>query len=163
VVSPRISTSYQHSAVVGALVSKEGTVEKTLTIVDKLYASVGVDVGFDGSSYLVVFAAQDNGLQGVQLSPDGAAVGGPFAIASNVVLSSVDITPPALAFGGGTYVVVYTRYSSGPGAYLYAKRISPAGAVSPEILISNAEGGQATPAVAFDGTRRARQVGSASA
>jgi hypothetical protein len=150
VVSPRITGSYQHSVVAGALVSQEGTVDKTLTFVDSLNDPVSVDVGFDGSSYLVVFAAQDSGLQGVRLSPDGAAVGGPFAIASSVIPSAVDITPPAL--GGGTYLVVYTRFFDGSGVQLYGRRISPAGAVSPEILIADAAGGPATPAVDFDGT-----------
>ncbi|MGC4119857.1 MAG: hypothetical protein QM765_35830 [Myxococcales bacterium] len=147
VVVPRMVRSPKASSLVAALVAKDRTVEKELTLLDKLDEPIGVDVASDGAGYLVVFGAQSRVAQGLRLSRDGSVVAGPFAITTETVSSW-----PVVAFGGGTYLVVYGRSTSTYDASLFARRISPTGDVSEEISISEAKRNQFSPAVSYDGT-----------
>ena len=153
VVSPRVDGGewFSQSSVVAALVDKDRTIEKSFSVVEGLAGAISVDAAFDGTNFLVVYT--NGGLVGVRLAPDGTPVGGPIAIASTATGSSpVTVDPPALAFGGGTYLVVYPHGNpSDSQGHLYAKAISPDGTVSAEIVISEASGGQDMPAVTFDG------------
>lgn len=149
VVVPRMVRSPKASSLVGALVARDRTVQKEFTIVDKLDEPIAVDVAFDGTGYLVVFIAQSRVAQGVRLSLDGTVAAGPFALTSDAVSAL-----PVVAFGGGTYLVVYGRNTNANtfDPNLVAKRISPAGEISNEILISDAKRAQFSPAVSYDGT-----------
>lgn len=100
---------------------------------------------WDGSNYLVI-TGDASGLRAQRVSAAGAVLD-----AYPGVFLGADAFNPAVAFGGGTYLVVYRR-SSAPGAIL-ARRLSPSGVLGAEIVV--AVGGAADaayPSVAFQGS-----------
>lgn len=137
----------------GIAISKDGSVTGTTLIATGLQGSVRIDVASDGTDYLLVYAA-GNDLRGMRLSSDGAPLGAPIAIASDVQTAcyagNADLGSswPAVAFGGGSFLVVYAKLV-GQDSDLFAARISPAGEILGEFLVSGAPDGQACPAVAF--------------
>jgi hypothetical protein len=131
--------------IVGLLVSAQGVVEKTFPIIGNVQLNVKIDATFDGNNYLVVIAGQD-GFRGVRIAPDGTALGQPFTIYAGVTGA------PAIAAGGGSTLVAYTKWDSTTyQQHLYATLISPTGTLSPEILVSGVANATA-PAAAYDGS-----------
>lgn len=118
-----------------------------------------VDVAFDGTNYLMTWeenaSASDNtGLRGHFISATGALVGSTFAVRS-AGTSSDGIE--AMAFGGGKYLVTYTRLIDpalgdvAGNRYIAGTLVGTDGTVGPEIRISAGYGNAAS--VTFDGAR----------
>lgn len=101
--------------------------------------------GFDGSNYLVVFDGQ--GLRGQRVSRDGSVLDGPDGLA----LGAAGGGNPALAYGGGSYLVVYNRFAQSDHD-VFGVLVSPTGQVGNEFTIQSGPGYQLFPAVAFDGS-----------
>ena len=95
-------------------------------------------VAFDGTNYLLVWTegwtaegtVPPTAIFGLFISPSGSTVGEPFEIRSDVYTGSVK----GIAYGGGQYVVAYTR--GGPGGGLltnyYSRTVSVDGDLGPE-------------------------------
>lgn len=121
-------------------------------------------VAFDGTNYLVVFV-KGAIIRGMRVSPSGTVLDGPngFAISTGQ-LFSISSFFPAVAFGGGSYLVVWTKFIPVLGAgtrNVFGAVVNPAGQVSAEIPVSPEQHSQdqlgfaldlGSPSVAFDGT-----------
>lgn len=114
---------------------------------------IATNVAFDGTNYLLIW--EDNGVQlyGQFISAAGAVVGSPFAITGQNIF--FDANRP-MAFGGGNYLVTYTRMinplmgDSSTNRYIAGRFISPNGSMGSEFRISTGYG--AGSEIAFDGT-----------
>jgi hypothetical protein len=100
---------------------------------------------FDGTNYLVVTTLSGS-LSGQRVSASGvvldAAPGLPIAASG---------TLPAIAYGGGTYLLAYIK--GGAQKDLFGVLVNPSGAVGSEFVIHTGSAGdvQSAPSVAFDG------------
>ncbi len=110
---------------------------------------------FDGARYLLVFTHEGVGdapppLWGQFIAPaTGQADGNEFALPA----TGSPLGPPAVAFGGGNYLIVQGEQAVGGPAVIDAVRLSPAGTLldSTPFQISSLAG-RSPPGVAFDGT-----------
>ena len=109
---------------------------------------------FDGTNHLVVFAnlvANQPPILGQFVSKTGALVGSLFSV---VPFSTG--TPDALVYGGGTYMLTYSRredFTKGDFGYrMFVTTISPTGVLGPRIALPAPLGGNGFQNVAFDGT-----------
>jgi hypothetical protein len=112
------------------------------------------DAAFDGTNHLIVFGnlvAGQAPILGQFVSKSGALVGSlfpavPFGIG----------TPNALVYGGGTYMLVYSRrmdFTQGDFGYrMIVRMISPAGVVGPQVFLPTPLTGNGFQNAAFDGT-----------
>jgi len=102
-------------------------------------------VAFDGTHYLVVTTVSGT-LTGQRVSASGAvldpAPGLPIAASG---------TLPAMAYGGGTYLIAYIK--GGAQKDLFGVLVQPSGAAGGEFVIHAGSAGdaQSAPSVAFDG------------
>jgi hypothetical protein len=114
----------------------------------------GPALAFDGANFLVVWQDSRNGnstdIYGARVTPAGTVLD-PSGIA--VSTAADDQGYPVVAFDGTSFLVAWTDWRSGYTAHIYGARVTPAGTVlDPSgVAISNAEQGQLSPAVGFDG------------
>jgi hypothetical protein len=137
----RQEISFLSSKLWALVVSSRGAVEQ------KIDLGVGGEMpvlAFDGTSYLLVYQETGIGVFGLRLSSEAAKLGAPFMIAEFA-------REPAVAFGGGTFLVAYTTSSDSSYFDVSASRVSPEGALLGEILLSGGPTAQSAPAVDFDG------------
>jgi MYXO-CTERM domain-containing protein len=113
---------------------------------------VGPRLAFDGSNYQLVWQTSGSRLLGVRFTPALAVVAGSMGPVSPAGVSSA--TAPALAFGNGQHLLAWTERatSADPGPAIRAARLDPAGTLAAPITVAPAAAGNATPAVAFDGS-----------
>jgi hypothetical protein len=115
---------------------------------------IGPRLAFDGTNYQLVW--QSN-------SSVGKLLGVRFSTALAVVANSMNtVSPPtaysaatpALAFGNGQHLVAWAERTtvSDPNPSIRAGRLDPSGTLIGDITVAPATVGNATPAVAFDGT-----------
>jgi hypothetical protein len=91
------------------------------------------------------------GVYGARVGPDGAVLDGdPIEISDSADPDS----PPAVAFDGENYMVIWSAGGGGRGLDITGRRISEAGDLldNPSIIISEKNGHQKRPALAFHGT-----------
>jgi hypothetical protein len=112
-------------------------------------------VAFDGTNFLVVFNGTGDyrsNVYGQFVNQGGSLVGGTFLIDDSPDPSD---NPPAVVFGGTTYLVVFNDETGGynTGAWdIYGRLVSPSGSVLPDRLaIAVDAGAQRFPFAAFDG------------
>lgn len=136
------------------LVSPNGTLVGGNIAIPAANGGSGSRVAFDGTNYLVIWTTNLPApvIAGQFLSRAGALIGSSFDIApSGAVASASD-----LRFGGGTYFLAYTRFTSQqvPDFHYqtFAKLISPAGVVGPQLTLSSTGIGEGFNNVAFDGS-----------
>lgn len=116
------------------------------------YESVEPTVAFDGTQYLVVFAASelsDWNIVGVRVLDNGTVLDDPpLAICS----AAGNQRLPAVAFGGGTFYVVWQDERDGTSD-IYGTPVAADGAVgiANGAAIAQAAGAQEEPAVTFGG------------
>ncbi|MCX6841757.1 MAG: hypothetical protein NTX53_05700 [candidate division WOR-3 bacterium] len=153
----RSGSSY--SDIYGARVSQSGSVLDPAGILISSNTPTSSQespaVAFDGTNYLVVWHDNRNGnndIYGARVSTAGV-VQDPSGIAISTATS--DQQYPAVAFGGGYYLVVWQDNRSGSYSDIYGARVSQSGSVLDPagILISSntPTSSQSYPAVAFDG------------
>jgi hypothetical protein len=111
------------------------------------------DVAFDGTNYFTVWHEPRSvppAVVGVRLSPLGEVVGPGIGLPASA--GSYD-SPPAIAFDGTNYLVVWADERNWPGRDVYCARVNPSGQIlDPDgSAISTAREHQFDPAVAFDG------------
>jgi IPT/TIG domain-containing protein/List-Bact-rpt repeat protein len=113
---------------------------------------IATAVAFDGTNYLLIWedniASNSLLIYGLFVSKTGVAVGSPFAI------SGTDINfdgIKTMAFGGGKYLVTYTRLIGGDSnnRYIAGRIVNPDGSMGDEFRISTGNGTASD--VAFDG------------
>jgi len=115
---------------------------------------------FDGANYLLIWEDDPGGtdegrfrIYGQFISPSGTLVGSPFAISSAGVWYDGVKT---MAFGGGKYLVTYTKLidpemgDDSTNRYIAGRIVDPDGSMGSEFRISTGNG--AASDVAFDGT-----------
>jgi hypothetical protein len=125
-------------------------------------SGIATAMAFDGTNYLLIW--EDDGLgtlngatgwqvYGQLISKAGATVGSPFAIATTGIWFDGIKT---MAFGGGKYLVTYTRLivpangGEWNNRYIAGRIVDPDGTMGSEFRISTGYG--AASDVAFDGT-----------
>jgi hypothetical protein len=103
-------------------------------------------VAFDGSNYLVL-TTPNGGITGQRVSPAGSLID-----AAPGISVAASASEPAIAYGGGVYLVVYGKPSA--PSNLYGVMVLPSGAVGAEFTLYTGTGTdlEADPSVAFDGT-----------
>lgn len=113
-------------------------------------------MAFDGTNYLMVWLNQPGQdttgpeeVYGQFINTSGSVVGTPFPINQTVTENIL-----GLAYGGGNYLVVYTKEVNPTTAdsVVYGRTVSPTGTVGNEIQISTGYGDFGVNSVAFDGT-----------
>jgi hypothetical protein len=111
-------------------------------------------IAFDGANFLVVWEDHRGGaytdIWGTRVTPQGTVLDISGFIVSQVVY---DQLCPAVAFDGANFLVVWQDYRSLYHSDIYGARVTPGGVVlDPSgFAISQAEGDEAYPALAFDG------------
>lgn len=137
---------------VGALIDGQGEVLDEFTLVQGTSPMFGEPcVAFDGTNYLVVYG-NDADVRGVRVSPNGTVLDpGGFAIST----SGSSNLGPAVAYGGGGYLVAWRHWDNVLAGDVYAARVTPGGAVSGEIVVFAGPGDQLDPELAFDGANHA--------
>jgi hypothetical protein len=103
-------------------------------------------LAFDGANYLLVYEEVGTGIEGLRLSSEGVALGAPFLIAGSA-------GGPAVAFGGDTFLVAYSKITDPTYLDVFASRVSSEGTVLGETLLSGGPAAQTSPSVDFDGDR----------
>lgn len=148
------------SPTIGAqMISADGAKVGELILTGR--TGIATNVAFDGTNFLLIW--EDDGLntlnggsQGFQvygqfISTAGTAVGSPFDISGlGIWFDGVK----TMAFGGGKYLVTYTRLTnpalgSNSSRYIAGRIVDPSGSVGNEIRISTGFGKASD--VAFDG------------
>ncbi|MBI5361697.1 MAG: hypothetical protein HZA53_00870 [Planctomycetes bacterium] len=145
-----VSPATEQGVVRGRVVSAAGVVGPELAISSGLGDHARNDVAFDGSNYLVVWTDDlfDSEVRGRFISSAGV-LGAEFAIDSSPAVSDESVT---LAFDGANYLVVFgDEFGAPQGWDLYARPVSPAGAVGGLITLSTELHHQALQHVVFDG------------
>lgn len=121
---------------------------------------ISTNVAFDGTNYLLIWEYDPGGtgsgrfqIYGQFISPAGTLVGSPFAISTAGIWFDGVKT---MAFGGGKYLVTYTRLinpdlgADSTNRYIAGRIVSPDGSMGGEFRISGGYGDASD--VAFDGT-----------
>jgi hypothetical protein len=103
-------------------------------------------VASDGDGWLVAWTRFQGGLEAARVSAEGAVLG---TLSLRAAVPQ-DSGAPAMAFGGGVYLVAWVE-----GTEVLALRVQPDGTVldDPPIAVSSSAGGKSMGGVAFDGTR----------
>lgn len=130
------------------------------TVIETSQHGIGTSIAYDGTNYLMVW--EDNrgaspshcnfDLYGQFISKGGTAVGTSFFISSGIEFDGVNI----LAYGGGKYLVTYTRLMNitqceeSTNRYIAGRLINPDGTMGSEFRISSGYGAKNT--MTFDGT-----------
>lgn len=128
----------------------DGTVQTPfdLSAVDSNSAAEAA-VAFDGSNYLVLTDTNGSGISGQRVSAAGSLIDAApgFSVAPGGYR-------PAVAYGGGVYLVVYAKPTSPGSLNLWGRVVLPSGAVGTEFPIYSGSGTEVEtdPSVAFDGT-----------
>jgi hypothetical protein len=138
----------------GARVSAAGALltSEPLQVSGQDHGAYAPDIAFDGVTHLVVWQDARGGtwdVYGTRLNRLGVPLDGEgFAVCSE----SRGQGDPAVAFGGGLYMVVWQDSRSG-GWDIYGARVSPSGVVldTEGLAISTSSGAQRHPSVAYDG------------
>jgi len=142
------------AGIYGQLVAPSGAlVGPVITVSDS--ARKDARIAFDGSNYLVIWhgagAAADM-VFGRFVSPAGTLPAPAFVINASPAPSD---NPPAIAFGGTNYLVVWPDELGGSGSgewHLFGQLVTPTGALSGGVIaISTAAGAEYFPSTAFDG------------
>ncbi len=145
----------------GARVSAAGTVLDTTPLrVASIAASFAQTqsspaVEWVGSNYLVVWyddrATWD--IYGARVTASGTVMDGPSGFAIGTAATSAG--RPHLAFDGTNALVVWSEFTSSTDADIFARRVSPSGALidAAPFAVSNGAGRQDSPDVDFDGTQ----------
>lgn len=117
-------------------------------------------VAFDGTQYLVVWQdARFSGVNGDDIF--GARVRASDGVVLDTTSLSISVrandqTRPVVAFGGGSFLVVWEDSRNGPFGDLFATRVRPSdGAVldtTNGFVLTTATGVQSQPSIVFDGT-----------
>gem|GEM_PF-5280584 len=111
-------------------------------------------ISFDGTNYLVVWQDYRSGtsydIYGTRVTPEGVILD-TDGIAISTAINDQD--SPAIAFGGGYFLVVWEDFRKGKYFDIYGTRITREGTVlNPSgLVICNAGYSQVSPAVAVDG------------
>ncbi|BDV43931.1 hypothetical protein GURASL_28540 [Geotalea uraniireducens] len=121
---------------------------------------ISTNVAFDGTNYLLIWEYDPGGtgagrfqIYGQFISPAGTLVGSSFAISTAGIWFDGVKT---MAFGGGKYLVTYTRLinpdlgADSTNRYIAGRIVSPDGSLGSEFRISSGYGDASD--VAFDGT-----------
>jgi hypothetical protein len=132
----------------GAVLDPNGIAVSSLGL-----SSDGPAVTFDGTSFLVAYAASDGLVYGRRIATTGALVDAvPFAIINPPGGSSAN-GPVAAANAGGTTLVVWEDFRSGLGPDIYGARVSGSTALDPNgIGISTNAGDEDAPSLAYNGS-----------
>ena len=140
----------------GARVGPTGTVldPSGVTVSAAPGAQLNPALAFGGSSSLVVWEDYRNGpsadLYGARVTESAALLDpGGIAIATGAEYQ----WNAAAAFDGASFLVAWDAYAAGAGSDVHARRVSTAGALlgSGPVAVAAGVGGQARPALAFDG------------
>jgi hypothetical protein len=141
------STTSSMGGLQGIFVDATGNPTSTYSIVQTAGPPAHPSAAFGGTSTLVAFQA-GSAVEGLWLDASGAAVGAPFAISNNG--TNETSAQPAVAYGGGAFLVAYTKYTD-PDRTLWAARLTgPGGTVTRAQVFPTHQ--QGTPAIASDGT-----------
>ena len=137
----------------GRLILADGTVQTPFDLSPADSNSAGeAAIAFDGSNYLA--------LTNTNIGPSGISgiTGQRVSAAGNVIDAAPGITiapdgfHPAIAFGGGVYLIVYVKPAD--GSKVFGRLVLPTGIVGAEFAIHTGTGSdsQSNPSVAFDGS-----------
>ena len=111
-------------------------------------------LAFDGANYLVVWQDHRNGLDNPDIYGARVTPGGQVLDPAGIAISQAPSRQfhPAVAYGGGNYLVAWQDYRSGQWD-IYGTRVTPGGFVlnTDGIAISQAPHQQTAPAIGFDG------------
>jgi hypothetical protein len=155
------NVAVHNNDIIGVFVSSSGSVGIPFAINNSSSDDNAPRVAFDGTNYLVVYeedatlptASQPNhDIIGTFVSKTGL-VGTPFPIDDSLN----DDLAPAVAFGGGNYLVVYEEDETLPNALtpnhdIIGKQVTTAGVVGSAIAIDTSTLDDLAPAVASNGT-----------
>jgi hypothetical protein len=135
--------------VAGRLVSTTASVGSEIVISTGAGDQALNNVAFDGTNYLVAWVddTNDSDVRGRFVAKSGT-LGTEFSIDNSANASD---TPITVGFDGTTYLVAYTELNTGVDFNLFARRVSKAGDVGPELIISAAAGRQMVPFICSDG------------
>jgi len=145
------------SDIYGARVTPQGTVLDSVGFVisDAPYGQYSPALAFDGADFLVAWRDYRGGrdyydLYGTRVTPQGVVLD-----STGIYLSqAADYRcPPALAFDGASFFVVWEDWRSGGDYDVYGTRVTPEGTVldSAGVVISHIANRQYVPRVASDG------------
>lgn len=142
------------------LLNSDGS--KSGSLISTGRTGIATNVAFDGTNYLLIWEDDNGGtfngstgwqIWGQRISPAGAAVGVPFAISTTGVQFDGN---KSMAFGGGKYLVTYTKLinpaqgDASNNRYIAGIQVNPDGSKGTEFRISTGFGKASD--VAFDGT-----------
>jgi hypothetical protein len=145
---PNVPSSYKWTA---RIIGADGTVHTPVDLSGENINTGGeAAVGFDGNNYLVLTntAAGNSGASG--LVAQRVSTAGTLLDAPPGLPVSAAAYYPAIAFGGGAYLVTYVKPLQLTD--LFGVLIQPDGSVGTEFTIYSGTGMQTQPSVAFDGT-----------
>ncbi|MEO0009741.1 MAG: T9SS type A sorting domain-containing protein [candidate division WOR-3 bacterium] len=144
--------------VYGARIQPDGTILDPQGIRLSDYLSVYPAVAFDGTNYLVTWLDYRSGWQ-ADIYGTRVSTGGVVLDSAGIPVSAepeYDQVLPAVVFGGGRYLVVWSDYRNYEGPDIYGARVDTSGQVlDPDgVLISWGiiSPTQYAPVAAFDGT-----------
>ena len=112
-------------------------------------------LAFDGANFLVVWQDYRNSLDNADIYGTRVTPGGTVLDPDGIVISQAPNRRyfPAVAFGGGNFLVVWQDYRSSSSYDIYGTRVTPGGLVlnTDGIVISEAPDRQCNPVLGFDG------------
>jgi len=130
-------------------------IDTVIRPVPKNWSQFAPAAAFDGDNYLVVWqdyldSPEDPNICCTRVSPSGTILDPAGGISVGPIPGIQAY--PAVAFGNGTYLVVWVD-SSGSGFYIKGARLAPSGMVldSPGFVITGTPSGRNPAAVALDG------------
>jgi hypothetical protein len=104
-------------------------------------------ISFDGTNHLVLWSTSGGRMRGNRVTRAGAVLDG----AGIAIAQTPDLDNPSVAFDGTNHLVVWSGSGSGQ-VDIFGARVSPAGVVLGQFVISAASGSQNRVTVDFDGT-----------
>jgi hypothetical protein len=141
------STSTSMGALQGIVVGTDGKPTSTYAIAQVAGPPSQPSAAFGGTNTLIAYQAA-SAVEGLWLDASGAAVGTPFAISNNA--SNETSAQPAVAYGGGAFLVAYTKYTDPDRTLWVARLTGPSGTITRAQVFPAHQ--QSTPAIASDGT-----------
>jgi len=121
------------STVKGARVSAAGEASEPFVIAsDPTFSFGGPTVAFGGGSFLVAWSTYDpsgqSGVDATRVSSAGAVLD-PVAITVRAPALSINVDPPAVAYGSSGFLVAWSESQAATGPDVFARRVSTAGAL----------------------------------